>query len=112
MLLFDPLYDVIISIFIEHQRISTQELHKYINKAIAISLPNLYKIIGKLLDEQILIKEGTMLSLHSRRIGEFYETADKLKKAYFETALHPINLKEGEMMNFQANSIKDIDGIR
>jgi len=112
MLLFDPLYDVIISIFIEHQRISTQELHKYINKAIAISLPNLYKIIGKLLDEQILIKEGTMLSLHSRRIGEFYETADKLKKAYFETSSHPIDLKEGEMINFQANSIKDIDGIR
>ncbi len=112
MLLFDQLYDIIISIFMEQQKLSTQELHTHINKKITISLPNLYKIIGKLLDEQILIKEAGKLSLHSRRIGEFCEIADKLKKTYFETSLRPIDLKEWEMINFQANSIKDMDGIR
>ena len=86
MLLFDQLYDTIVVIFIEHQKLTTQELHKHINKKTTISLPNLYKIIGKLLDEQILIKEAGKLSLHSRRIGEFCETADKLKKTYFETS--------------------------
>ena len=58
MLLFDPLNDALVSVFIEHPKLSTQELHTYINKEISVSLPNLYKVIGKLLDEQILIKES------------------------------------------------------
>lgn len=111
MLLFDPLYDALVSVFIEHQKLSTQDLHTHINKEYPISLPNFYKVVSKLLDEQILIKDAGKLSLHSRRIGEFGEVADKLKKTYFETWFGPIDLKEWEMMNFQANSIKDIDGI-
>jgi len=112
MLLFDPLYDALVNVFIEHPKLSTQELHKYVNKEISVSLPNLYKVIGKLLDEQILIKESWKLSLHRRRIEEFCETGDKFKKIHLEAPLHSIELKEGEMVNFQANSIKDIDGIR
>lgn len=112
MLLFEPIYDSIVSLFIEHQKLSTQDLHIYMNKKYSISLPNLYKIISKLLDEQIIIKESGKLCLHSRWIGEFCETADKLKKAYFETSLHPIDLKEWEIITYEANSIKDIDGLR
>lgn len=112
MLLFDPVYDILIEAFIEHQKLSTQDLQKYINKNYPISLPNLYKIIAKLLDEQILIKEWGKLSLHSRWIGDFCEIADKLKKVYFESPSRPIDLKEGQIINFQANSIKDMDGIR
>ncbi len=112
MLLFDPLNDALVSVFIEHPKLSTQELHTYINKEISVSLPNLYKVIGKLLDEQILIKESWKLSLHSWRIDELYSTAEKIKKTYLESPSYKIDLKEGEIMNFQANNIKDIDGIR
>ena len=111
MLLFDPIYDRLISAFIEYHKLSTQELHTYINKHYQISLPNLYKVIAKLLDDQILVKETGKLSLHSRRVEDFSTTANKLKEAYLETSYN-INLKEGEIINFQANSIKDMDGIR
>ncbi|MCX6824202.1 MAG: hypothetical protein NT085_03670 [candidate division SR1 bacterium] len=112
MILFDPLYDVLVSVFTEHQKLSTQELHTHINKKISISLPNLYKVIRKLLDDQILIKESGKLSLHSRRIAELYTTADTLRKVYVENSSYNLDLKEGEIINFQANNIKDIDGIR
>lgn len=68
MLLFDPLYDTLITSLIQHKEVSIQDLHAHVSKEYQISLPNFYKVISKLLEEQILIKEQGKLSLHNRWI--------------------------------------------
>lgn len=112
MLLFSKLYDVLIKTFLEYEKSSIQELHKNVNKEYKISLPNLYKVIAQLLDNQILVKEWWKISLHKRRILEFCEIADDIKWKHLQPSLRHIDLKEGEIITYEANSIKDIDGVR
>ena len=52
-----PLYDKIFRELATSQDHSIQTLHKVVNKKEKISLPNFYKIIDNLLENQILTKE-------------------------------------------------------
>lgn len=112
MLLFETLYDAIIHKLIEHKWSTLQELHKYVNKEYQISLPNFYKIIGRLIDEQIIIKENGKLFLHNRRIIGFLDIADNLKKTYLTESWSIAQLQEGQAMYHEASSIETLDGVR
>lgn len=112
MILFDQLYDVIVHKLIDHKWTSIQELHKYTSKEYQISLPNFYKVIGKLVDEQIIIKENGKLFLHSRRVLEFLDLADELKKTYLTETTNIALLQEWQSMYHEATSIESLDGVR
>lgn len=112
MLLFEQLYDTIIHKLIEYKWSSLQELHQQVNKEYQISLPNFYKIIGKLINEQIIIKEQGKLFLHQRRIIGFLDIADHLKKTYLTEWRNIAQLQEGQIMYHEASSIEALDGVR
>ncbi len=112
MLLFDPLYDSIINKLIDHKWARIQELHTEVTKEHQISLPNFYKIIGKLIDEQIIIKEHGKLFLHSRRVLWFLDLADNLKQNYLMEMWSVAQLQLGQSMVYESTTIKDLDGVR
>lgn len=111
MLLFEPIYDTIVHKLIEHKWASLQEIHKHVNNEYQISLPNFYKIIGRLIDEQIIIKENGKLFLHNRRVIGFLDIADNLKKAYLTEIGSVAQLQEGQAMYHEASSIETLDGV-
>ena len=112
MLLFEPLYDTIVHKLIEYKWTSLQELHKNVNKDYKISLPNFYKVIGRLISEQILIKENWKLFLHNRWILWFLWIADELKNSYLSWKSKVNQLTEWQSMYYEATSIENLDGVR
>ena len=112
MILFDQLYDTIVHKLINHKWASIQELHTQITKEYQISLPNFYKVIGKLVDEQVIIKENSKLSLHNRRVLGFLDLADELKKTYLTETTNIALLQEWQSMYHEATSIESLDWVR
>jgi hypothetical protein len=112
MLLFEPLYDTIIQQLIEHKWVNIQKLHTFVTKEQQISLPNFYKVIGKLLDAQIIIKEHGKLLLHSRRVLWFLDLAERLKTTYLTEQGSVTQLQEGQALYYEATSIASLDGVR
>ncbi|MFZ2150731.1 MAG: hypothetical protein WAZ12_00220 [Candidatus Absconditicoccaceae bacterium] len=106
------LYDRIFREIAENQEHTIQTLHKVINKKEEkISLPNFYKIIDNLLENQILTKEQGKLKLHTAWILSLFELNNKVRETYIENTLK-LDLKEGEQKTFYASSLIDIDNIR
>lgn len=112
MILFEPLYDILVHKLIAHKWTTIQELHTYISKEQKVSLPNLYKIIGKLIDDQIIIKENWKLFLHNRWILWFLWIADELKNSYLQWGSQVNQLQEWQSMYYEATSIESLDGVR
>lgn len=112
MLLFDPIYDKIVNALIEYKGKSIKEIHKEINREYEVSLPNFYKIISKLINEQIIIKENWGLSFHNRRVLWFIDIADELKKAYLTEIWNVAQLKEGQTIYHETSNIEILDGVR
>jgi len=112
MQIFEPLQDTIIHKLIAHKGISTQSLHKLVNKEVPISLPNFYKVIEKLITKRVIIKEKGKLYLHNRRILGVLDLADELKATYSTELSNVTQLLEGQSIIHEANSIKALDVIR
>lgn len=112
MLFTKPIYDKIFWELAEYQDHTIQTLHKVINKKEKISLPNFYKIIDNLFDNQILAKEQGKLKLHTAWIISLIELTNKIKENYIENNNLKVELKDGEQKTFYASSLIDIDNIR
>ena len=94
MLFSKPLYDKIFFELAEHQDYTIQTLYAVINKKEKISLPNFYKTIDNLLENQILTKEQGKLKLHTAWILSLFELNEKVRQTYLETSALKIELKE------------------
>lgn len=112
MLLFKKLNDLIVNKLIEDKSISTQKLHKEVAKEYDISLPNFYKVISNLLDEQILIKRDKKLFLHNRWVMWFIDIAERLKNTYLTEEKNIIELQDWEAMYHKASNVEALDGVR
>ena len=112
MLLFDPLYDAIVQSLVDPKWSSIQELHTDVMKKHQISLPNFYKVVGHLIDEQIIIKENGKLSLHNRWVLGMLDLANQLKGGYLSDMSSIALLQEWQVMYHEANSIEALDWVR
>lgn len=76
---------VICSILSEEKNLSIQQLYDSVIKhGINISLPNFYKVVAKLIDEQIIVKKNMTLELHGMRVQYTVMLADKIKLHYIQ----------------------------
>ena len=89
-----PVYDKIFFTLAQHQDLSIQELHKYISHKEKISLPNFYKIIDTLLENQMVTKEQGKIKLHTAWILSLFELHNKVRENYIENNTLKLNLKE------------------
>lgn len=112
MLLFEEIYDAIIHTLAEENSITIQDLHKNIVTSIRISLPNFYKIISKLVSDQILIKEGGKISIHKRWVLWISLLSEKLNQWNNENNVQEIiQLKDGQSLEYFWWNILEIDGL-
>jgi hypothetical protein len=111
MILFDPINDAIVTAFAKERKLSTQDLHSAVSIVRPISLPNFYKVVKKLVADQILIKENGLLSLHGRWILGLSALVDDLQKASGGTASTEVELREGEIATYGASNLEDLDGL-
>lgn len=105
-------YDKIFFTLAQYQDLSIQELHKHISHKEKISLPNFYKIIDTLLENQMVTKEQGKIKLHTAWILSLFELHNNVRKTYIENNTLKLDLKEGEQKVFYASSLVDIDNIR
>jgi len=106
-----PLYDKIFFTLAQQQDLSIQELHKEISHKEKISLPNFYKIIDTLLENQMVTKEQGKIKLHTAWILSLFELHNNVRKTYIENNTLKLDLKEGEQKVFYASSLVDIDNV-
>lgn len=112
MILFDSIYDTIILELATDRSLSIQELHTRVTKVIPISLPNFYKVISRLITNQILIKENGKISIHKRWIMGMWELVERLKESYQNSDESTIlNLNDWQFLEYFWGSILEIDWL-
>ncbi len=112
MILFDAVYDAIIEVLIKEKSLNIQDIHKKIEEKILVSLPNFYKIIAKLIADQILIKENKKISIHKRwilAISNLSERMNGISAYYIDGEI--IKLKDGKFLEYFWGSILEIDSL-
>ena len=117
MISFDPLHPktgTVIELLAEHESLSAteiiQRMHK--EKGLKLSKANFYKILGKMIENQLLVKSGEMISLNMVWVSSLHKYATQMHEQSMKedmTAFPP--LKEGERRTFKAESLEKIDPI-
>lgn len=113
---FDPLHPktgAIIELLAENQVLSTAELLKFLDekRQIKMSTANFYKIIARMVENQILVKTGDQVALNMTWATSVYKYAEMMyqqKNSQMEAFLP---FKQGERRTFQAESLDKIDPI-
>ncbi len=103
----------VITCLAESKDLSMQELYARITeKNMKVSLPNFYKIIGRMIDHQILVKSKGKLQIHAMYLHYIIGLANSVQETYFSDTSYKIsNLQSGEQQVFTAPSLYDLDVI-
>ncbi len=78
---------------------------------VMVSKQNLYKIIGKLIDHQVLVKNRQAVTLHQPWLENMYTFISNAKEVYQNKEyIQDFQLEEGEQKVFMADSLALLDG--
>lgn len=106
---------IVIDILSGKPRLSMKELNEYFQKKYrsGMSVQWLYKIVKHLVEQQILVKEGGLLSIDASWIHNLINFTDRLKRTYLENDASVANilLNEGENKSFQFEKVIDMDNF-
>lgn len=105
----------IIAALAENKDLTVQELYSAVTtgKNLKVSLPNFYKIVGRMVDNQVLVKRKGKLQIHTMYLHFIVKLSDNIQKTYFSNATHSIEeLQAGDQRTFSAPSLYDLDVIR
>ncbi|MBP6910349.1 hypothetical protein KBC03_02015 [Patescibacteria group bacterium] len=104
----------IIAALAEQKDITVQELYASVTngKNLKVSLPNFYKIVGRMIDSQVLVKTKGRLHIHTMYLHFIVKLAENVQKTYFSNATHNVEtLQAGDQQTFSASSLYDLDVI-
>jgi len=106
---------VVTDILSQKPRLSMKELNEYFQKKYkpGLSVQWLYKIVKNLVERQVLVKEGGLLSIDASWIHNLINFTEKLKRTYLENDAANANilLNEGESKSFQFEKVIDMDNF-
>lgn len=106
---------LIIEILSQKPRLTAKDLYEYfLAKYIhQLSVQGFYKILRKLLEQRIIVKENKLLSLDASWIYNLINFSNLLQKNYFGSQSNSINilLNEGESKNFNFDSVMEMDNF-
>lgn len=105
---------IVCTLLSDHKHLTIQKLYdQATQRGLGISLPNFYKIIAKLIDEQVVVKKDGTLQLHGMRVQHTVMLADKIKTNYLhDDAINIDKIKPGQNKIFEATSLYELDIIR
>ena len=106
--------NTIVSCLAEMRDCTVQELFKCVSKKwLKVSLPNFYKIISRMVDNQVLVKTNGSLQIHTMYIHYIIWLATNLQKTYYSDNSYNVwSLAQWEHKTFNASSLYDLDVIR
>ena len=116
MTTLDPLHPLQSSILEElaaSPGLSIEAIHTQLTtKLIEVSRPNLYRIIGQMIEVQMLVKDKGKLSLNHAWIPHILAFAETIRSNYLEEKnISAPPLQEGERRDYTAESLRGLDPI-
>lgn len=93
---------------------SVQSLHKYLmEKWVTISLPNFYKIIAHMIDDQILVKPRWKVQLHALFMRYIFGLSEDSQKVYQGEEVNVLQkLAPGQQETREESNLYDLNVIR
>lgn len=117
MTLLDPLHPLqssIIETLARTQGLTMAQLHQELTEEndIQVSLQNLYRTVGQMLEKQILVKEGMKLSLNFVWITHQMTFVEKLRQTYLQPQTSSdLPEKDDDRHEFTADSLVGLDPV-
>lgn len=113
---FDPIHpktSAIIELLAENRVLSTSELLKRLNseRNIQMSTANFYKLIAKMLHEQMLVKNSDQLTLNMIWATHVHKYAQMMYQHKEEDTEAFLPFKQGDQRSFHAESLDKLDPI-
>ncbi|GEM_PF-1228394 len=106
---------IILNILSNKTRLTSKEVFDFFTKQYqkTITLQGFYKVIKKMLDDRILVKEGLLLSLDSFWVNKVVEFSNRIEKLYLQTKTNSPNvlLEEGESKVFEFGNVMMMDNL-
>lgn len=104
----------VIGVVSKQKDLSVQWLYEQVcNAGISVSLPNFYKIIAHMVDDQILIRPKGRVQLHALFMRYLFGLTEASTKAYFDqenSSIHHIAV--GQQESWEENTLYDLNVIR
>src|SRR3989338_1742864 len=117
MTLLDPLHPLqssILEILGLRQGITMAQLHQALisQHGIQISLQNLYRTVGQMVEKQMLVREGKKLSLHFVWITHQMTFSETVRQTYLQAqTASDLPDQEDDRREFSADSLMGLDSI-
>ncbi len=106
---------VILHILSTKVRLTSKELFEFFTKQYSksMTLQGFYKVVKKMLDDRILVKEGLLVSLDSFWVNRVIEFSKRIENLYLQTNSNSPNilLEEGENKVFEFENIMAMDNL-
>jgi hypothetical protein len=106
---------LILDILAKKPRLTSKEIFEYFSKKYPkkMTIQGFYKVIRKMLDDRILLKEGMHISLDSFWINKVIEFSKNIESTYLQQRSSSSNilLEEGENKDFEFNNVIEMDNL-
>lgn len=106
---------IVLGILSEKPRLTVKDLYEYyLNRSKKrMTLQGFYKLISQLIKQQVLIKEGKLVSINASWIYGLIKFTEKVSKLYFGKEAYAFNilLREGEKKSFTFETVKEMDNF-
>lgn len=109
-----PVHSAVLERLAAEPGMTVQAVHKALKKAeVPVSLPNLYRIIGSMIDVQMIVREKGKLALSRAWIPHLFAFAQTVDATYLQSDADVLQLplKEGERREYKADSLAGLDPI-
>jgi hypothetical protein len=117
MFLLDPLHPIfnaVMTAVAKKPGITIADLHTVLKRRkVDTSLQHLYRTVGRLVEAQILLKNGKELSLNSMWLSYIQYFGDQAKEALSEAKMSDVvfPLKEGQRKSYDAHTLLEVQTI-
>ncbi len=107
-----PIHSALLEVLAAHPRLDVQELHAALREyGESVSLPNLYRVIGQMIDVQMLVRDNGKIAISRAWIPHILSIADTIRSTYATADGSNFPLKENERREFTAESLGGLDPI-
>jgi hypothetical protein len=106
-----PIYSAVVEMVAVYPQITIGELHDHLKKKmkLQISLAHLYRVVTRMIDGQILIKNHGKLSLNLMWVSYVEFIAGRAKRILQHA--EDFSLRPGERKTYEAHSLLDVEAV-
>ncbi len=113
MLIYDPLHPLqsyVLQALAEQPGSTIENIHTVVNMQIPVSRQNLYKIVAKLIETQVLVKKGKGIFFHASWLDGMCDLFNNAKiQQEKNQQIEDVLLQDGERKEYIADSLTSLD---